>query len=87
MVNQHEAAMQWPEGARIAVMVTVMFEAWPEGKGPPYGPMASGLRERVVIAGVVDQDHLRQALQAGAERCQAVAAVEADDQRSDAAGR
>jgi peptidoglycan/xylan/chitin deacetylase (PgdA/CDA1 family) len=45
MVNKHEAAMQWPEGARIAVMVTVMFEAWPEGKGPPYGPMASGLRE------------------------------------------
>ena len=45
MENQHEAAMQWPEVARIAVMVTVMFEAWPEGKGPPYGPMASGLRE------------------------------------------
>lgn len=36
---------QWPKGARIAVMVTVMYEAWPEGKGPPYGPMASALRE------------------------------------------
>lgn len=35
----------WPDGARIAVMLTVMFEAWPDGKGPPYGPMASGLRE------------------------------------------
>jgi peptidoglycan/xylan/chitin deacetylase (PgdA/CDA1 family) len=35
----------WPGGARIAVMATVMFETWPEGKGPPYGPMASSLRE------------------------------------------
>lgn len=35
----------WPDGARVAVMVTVMFESWPEGKGPPYGPMASNLRE------------------------------------------
>jgi allantoinase len=26
-------------------MVTVMFESWPEGKGPPYGPMASNLKE------------------------------------------
>jgi peptidoglycan/xylan/chitin deacetylase (PgdA/CDA1 family) len=37
--------MKWPNGARIAVMATVMYEAWPEGKGPPYGPMASALRE------------------------------------------
>lgn len=37
--------MNWPNGARIAVMATVMYEAWPEGKGPPYGPMASSLRE------------------------------------------
>jgi peptidoglycan/xylan/chitin deacetylase (PgdA/CDA1 family) len=36
---------EWPSKARVAVMVTVMFESWPEGKGPPYGPMASGLRE------------------------------------------
>lgn len=35
----------WPSGARVAVMLTVMFESWPEGKGPPYGPMASSLRE------------------------------------------
>lgn len=40
-----ELKYQWPNGARIAVMVTVMFESWPEGKGPPYGPMASALRE------------------------------------------
>ncbi len=35
----------WPKGAKIAVLLTVMFESWPEGKGPPYGPMASALRE------------------------------------------
>ena len=37
----------WPDGARIAVMPTVMFETWPEGKAPPYSPMASPLREGV----------------------------------------
>jgi allantoinase len=36
---------EWRGGARIAVLITVMFESWPEGKGPPYGPMASALRE------------------------------------------
>jgi len=38
----------WPNGARVAVMPTVMFETWPEGKAPPYSPMASPLREGVV---------------------------------------
>lgn len=41
-------AIRWPNGARLAVMITVMFESWPEGKGPPYGPMASGLKEGTV---------------------------------------
>jgi len=40
-----QALPAWPNGARIAVMLTVMYESWPEGKGPPYGPMASNLRE------------------------------------------
>ena len=26
----------WPNGSRIAVALTVMFETWPEGKWPPY---------------------------------------------------
>jgi allantoinase len=30
---------------KISVLLTVMFEAWPQGKAPPYGPMASPLRE------------------------------------------
>ena len=30
---------------KLTVLMTVMFEAWPEGKAPPYGPMASNLRE------------------------------------------
>ena len=37
--------MRWPGGAPLAVIVTVMFEAWPEGKAPPYSPMASAMRE------------------------------------------
>jgi len=38
----------WPNGGKIAVMVTVMYETWPQGKSPPYSPMASPLRDGVV---------------------------------------
>ncbi|MGE3302275.1 MAG: polysaccharide deacetylase family protein [Hyphomonadaceae bacterium] len=38
----------WPNGGKIAVIVTVMYETWPEGKSPPYSPMASPLREGVI---------------------------------------
>ncbi len=40
--------LSWPADARIAVMITVMFESWPEGKAPPYSPMASPLREGTI---------------------------------------
>lgn len=42
------AVTAWPNGAQVAVMVTVMYETWPEGRTPPYSPMASPLREGVV---------------------------------------
>jgi peptidoglycan/xylan/chitin deacetylase (PgdA/CDA1 family) len=41
-------ALRWPGDARLAVMVTLMFEAWPDGKAPPYSPMASSMREGTV---------------------------------------
>ena len=34
---------EWPGGKRLAVMVTVMFEVWSEGKAPPYSPMTTSL--------------------------------------------
>jgi peptidoglycan/xylan/chitin deacetylase (PgdA/CDA1 family) len=34
----------WPNDAQIAVLVTVMFESWSEGKAPPYSPMTTALR-------------------------------------------
>ena len=37
--------LHWPNGERIAVLVTVMFETWSEGKGPSYTPMATPLKE------------------------------------------
>ena len=43
-----QAIQAWPRGAKLAVMATVMFEAWPEGKSPPYSPMASPLRDGTV---------------------------------------
>ncbi|MFM0117155.1 polysaccharide deacetylase family protein [Paraburkholderia nemoris] len=43
-----ETVKAWPADKGLAVMVTVMFETWPDGKSPPYSPMASPLREGVV---------------------------------------
>ncbi|MGH7774819.1 MAG: polysaccharide deacetylase family protein [Candidatus Binatia bacterium] len=36
---------RWPNDAKIAVLVTVMFETWSEGKSPSYSPMTTPLRE------------------------------------------
>jgi peptidoglycan/xylan/chitin deacetylase (PgdA/CDA1 family) len=36
--------LQWPEQKRLAVMITVMFEVWSEGKSPPYSPMTTSLK-------------------------------------------
>ena len=34
----------WPNNEKLAVMVTVMFEVWSEGKAPPYSPMTTSLK-------------------------------------------
>ncbi|HTM06883.1 MAG TPA: polysaccharide deacetylase family protein [Verrucomicrobiae bacterium] len=34
----------WPNNARTAVLVTVMFESFSEGKAPPYSPMTTALK-------------------------------------------
>ncbi len=44
----------WDRDARIAVLVTVMFENWHEGKAPAYSPMTTPLRE-----GTVDRHGMR----------------------------
>jgi peptidoglycan/xylan/chitin deacetylase (PgdA/CDA1 family) len=36
--------MTWPNGKRIAVALTVMFETWSEGKAPSYSVQATSLR-------------------------------------------
>ena len=35
---------RWPNDEKIAVMVTMMFEVWSEGKAPPYSPMTTALK-------------------------------------------
>src|SRR5918998_1443804 len=35
---------RWPKDENIAVMVTLMFEVWSEGKAPPYSPMTTALK-------------------------------------------
>lgn len=34
----------WPDNKRIAILITVMFEVWSDGKAPPYSPMTTALR-------------------------------------------
>ena len=41
-------SQRWPNGARIAVLVTVMFETWSEGKAPSYSPMTTSLKPGTV---------------------------------------
>ena len=34
----------WPNHKKLAVLVTVMFEVWSDGKAPPYSPMTTPLK-------------------------------------------
>ena len=40
----HKVISHWPGNHKMAVMVTVMFEVWSEGKAPPYSPMTTALK-------------------------------------------
>jgi peptidoglycan/xylan/chitin deacetylase (PgdA/CDA1 family) len=40
----HKVVSHWPGKHRMAVMMTVMFEVWSEGKAPPYSPMTTALK-------------------------------------------
>ncbi len=40
-----KSSQGWPNGAKTAVLVTVMFETWSEGKAPPYSPMTTALKQ------------------------------------------
>lgn len=41
-------AMTWPNAKRIAVLVTVMFETWSEGKAPTYSVQTTNLKPGTV---------------------------------------
>lgn len=48
-----DAAFAWPDGHRVAVVVSVLLETWSEGKSPTYFPRTTPLRQGLVdIAGV-----------------------------------
>jgi peptidoglycan/xylan/chitin deacetylase (PgdA/CDA1 family) len=34
----------WPGNQKLAVLVTIMFEVWADGKAPPYSPMTTSLK-------------------------------------------
>ncbi|HEX7228121.1 MAG TPA: polysaccharide deacetylase family protein [Candidatus Binatia bacterium] len=40
----HKVISHWPDNRRMAVMITVMFEVWSDGKAPPYSPMTTALK-------------------------------------------
>jgi peptidoglycan/xylan/chitin deacetylase (PgdA/CDA1 family) len=42
--NDLPAAFSWPNGNRIAVIVTLLFENWSDGQAPNYSPMTTSLK-------------------------------------------
>ena len=52
----------WPNGSRVAVAITPMFEVWPEGKGP-----ANLVQRTQVKPGVIDQQAITWPHYAGRE--------------------
>lgn len=43
----------WPGGKRIAVLVSILFETWSEGKGPSYFPRTTPLKPGTVDRGAI----------------------------------
>jgi peptidoglycan/xylan/chitin deacetylase (PgdA/CDA1 family) len=48
-----QEAFGWPQGQRVAVVVSVLLETWSDGKSPSYFPRTTPLRQGVTdIAGI-----------------------------------
>ena len=43
----------WPGGKRIAVLVSILFECWSDGKGPSYFPRTTPLKPGTVDRGAI----------------------------------
>jgi allantoinase len=43
----------WPGGKRIAVLVSILFETWAEGKSPSHFPRTSPLKPDTVDRGAI----------------------------------
>ncbi|MDH3445456.1 MAG: polysaccharide deacetylase family protein [Deltaproteobacteria bacterium] len=48
-----EQIVSWPNGKRIAVLLSVLFETWSEGKGPGYFPRTTPLKSGTVDHGAI----------------------------------
>lgn len=48
MSNAPGVGLTWPNGKRVAVAVTVMYETWSEDKAPSYSVQATGLKQGTV---------------------------------------
>jgi hypothetical protein len=48
-----ETQFAWPEGKRVAVIVSVLVETWSEGHSPTYFPRTTPLRQGTTdLAGI-----------------------------------
>ena len=48
MDMENQTALAWPNGKRVAVAVTVMYETWAEGKAPNYSVQTTHLKPGTV---------------------------------------
>jgi allantoinase len=46
-------SVSWPGGKRIAVLVSILFETWSDGKGPSYFPRTTPLKPGTVDRGAI----------------------------------
>lgn len=48
MTNTSDVGLSWPDGKRIAIALTVMYETWSEGTAPTYSVQATHLKPGTV---------------------------------------
>jgi allantoinase len=49
----NDKSTTWPGGKRIAVLVSILFECWSDGKGPSYFPRTTPLKPGTVDRGAI----------------------------------
>jgi hypothetical protein len=50
-------AASWPEGKRIAILVSILLENWSEGRSPTYFPRTTALKSGAIDHAGIEWSH------------------------------